>query len=173
MKNNLIIPTQKDYSIISQIHPVIQHKVKYILVRAHQQGLPVYLFEGLRTFYKSHQYFMQGRNEKGEIVDRTKVITYADAGYSWHNYGLAVDIVFKINGRWSWSFKLPWQDLGLIGKEVGMFWGGDFRNFKDYPHFQFTCGMPIKNALKKYKEGGLNLVWKSVSSKAKLLGEDD
>ena len=45
----------------------------------------------LRTFKEQDDIYAQGRTKKGEIV------TYSKAGQSYHNYGLAVDIVMLLD----------------------------------------------------------------------------
>ncbi len=50
----------------------------------------------------------------------------------------AVDIIDK---RWAWSDKAEengfWDVLGKAGKAEGLYWGGDWRSFKDWAHLQF------------------------------------
>lgn len=50
----------------------------------------------------------------------------------------AVDIIDK---RWAWSDKAEengfWEVLGKAGKAEGLYWGGDWRSFKDWAHLQF------------------------------------
>ena len=50
----------------------------------------------------------------------------------------AVNIIDK---RWAWSDKAEengfWEVLGKAGKAEGLFWGGDWRRFKDWAHLQF------------------------------------
>lgn len=50
----------------------------------------------------------------------------------------AVDIIDK---RYAWSDKAEengfWEVLGKAGKAEGLFWGGDWRRFKDWAHLQF------------------------------------
>jgi hypothetical protein len=61
---------------------------------------------------------------------------------SWHNYRLALDVVFKsVSGNWTWNApELDWKKLGEIGKKHGFEWGGDW-HFQDLPHFQYTKGI--------------------------------
>ena len=42
--------------------------------------------QALRTWDEQEELYAQGRTKKGKIV------TNAKAGYSWHNYGLAIDV---------------------------------------------------------------------------------
>ena len=58
---------------------------------------------------------------------------------SWHQYGLAVDVVFQnASGGPSWAGAKPWQSLGAVGQQVGMVWGGSWPSFPDRPHYQMT-----------------------------------
>jgi len=155
--------TKDEQEKIKHLHPVFAKMLAETLLQARDEKLNVYLFQGLRTFEEQDKLFAKGRNEKGEIVDKRKVVTYVKGGHSWHNYGLAGDIVFKDkNNRWSWRLSHNWQLLGEIGKDNGLTWGGDFRSFKDRPHFQYTGGLNIIEALIKYEKGGLEKVWMAV-----------
>lgn len=56
---------------------------------------------------------------------------------SKHILGRAIDIVPEIEGTVAWRApKEVWQRIGEIGKKYGFEWGGDWKEFQDYPHFQ-------------------------------------
>jgi len=65
----------------------------------------------------------------------------------------AVDI---IDSRWAWSDAAEangfWQALGKAGKAEGLYWGGDWRSFKDWAHLQF---FPNTKLSEVRKESGL------------------
>jgi peptidoglycan L-alanyl-D-glutamate endopeptidase CwlK len=87
--------------------------------------------------------YAQGRTTKGSIV------TNAKAGQSWHNYRLAFDIVPLKNGKPVWGTsgadgKL-WKAIAKIGKACGLEWAGDWKTFSEYPHFQHTGGLTLKD----------------------------
>ena len=105
----------------------------------------------LRTFAEQDALYAQGRTKPGAIVTKAK------GGQSYHNYGLAVDIVLLVdkdgNGTFetaSWDTKSDfdgdkksdWQEVVAIFKRYGWEWGGDWR-FVDAPHFQKTFGKSI------------------------------
>lgn len=116
----------------------------------------------LRTFEEQDQLYAQGRtklfNEKGE---RLGIITNAKAGASFHNYGLALDIVLISGKAASWNVTKDydqdgisdWMEIVNIFKKNGWTWGGDFKTFKDYPHFEKTFGLTWKECFKLYSEG--------------------
>lgn len=105
----------------------------------------------LRTFAEQDALYAQGRTKPGSKV------TNARGGQSYHNYGLAVDIVLLVdkdgNGTFetaSWDTKsdfdgdkkADWQEVVAIFKRYGWEWGGDWK-FVDTPHFQKTYGKSI------------------------------
>ena len=112
----------------------------------------------LRTFAEQDALYAQGRTKPGRKV------TNAPGGKSYHNYGLAIDIVMILdkdgNGTYesaSWDTKLDfdgdgesdWIEVVEIFKRYGWVWGGDWK-FYDAPHFQKTFGYTINDLLTKY-----------------------
>jgi peptidoglycan L-alanyl-D-glutamate endopeptidase CwlK len=109
----------------------------------------------LRTFAEQDRLFAQGRTTKGARV------TNARGGFSYHNYGLALDIVLLLdrdkNGTFEtaiWDVKgdfdrdgrADWIEVVNIFKQYGWEWGGDWR-FVDNPHFQKTFGYSVRQLL--------------------------
>lgn len=117
----------------------------------------------LRTIPEQDDLFKIGRRGvKGE-----KVVTNAKGGQSYHNYGLALDIVLikdtNGDGKYetaSWETnvdfdgdgKSDWQEVVQIFKRYGWEWGGDW-NFSDKPHFQRTMGKSIVQLQNLYNTG--------------------
>lgn len=113
----------------------------------------------LRTFAEQDALYAQGRTKPGAIVTKAK------GGQSYHNYGLAVDIVLLVdkdgNGTFetaSWDTKSDfdsdgnsdWQEVVAIFKRYGWEWGGDWK-FVDAPHFQKTFGKSIMELQQLHK----------------------
>lgn len=56
---------------------------------------------------------------------------------SVHLKGLAIDFAPCKDGKTWWNAPLcVWEEMGKIGKKYGFEWGGDWKDWKDYPHFQ-------------------------------------
>ena len=89
---------------------------------------------GFRSNELQHRYYEHGRDLPG------KIITFADAGMSFHNYGLAFDICRIIIGKA--SFVIPFSILQEAALRFGLKWGGKF-SFHDYMHFEKNFGHPI------------------------------
>jgi len=119
-----------------------------------------------RTFAEQDELYAKGRSKPGNIV------TNAKGGFSYHNYGLAIDIVLvnKSTGAAVWDVKVDsdkdsisdWIEIVNILKQFGFEWGGDWK-FKDYPHFQKTFNYSIRqlynlNVTKKVDKNGYVLI---------------
>lgn len=90
-----------------------------------------FLTQTLRTNEEQNKLFAQGRTTPG------KVVTNARAGQSLHNYGHAFDIAFKdAKGKVDWEDTEPYSRFAAIAKRHGLAWGGDWKSFKDVPHFE-------------------------------------
>lgn len=146
---------------IKLLHPKIRNEVNeiYNQICINLTGKSICRFtHTFRSFKEQSDLYAQGRTKPGKIV------TNAKAGLSYHNYGLAIDIVLLIDknkdGNYetaSWDRvidfdgdgKADWQEIVTIFKQYGWEWGGDW-NFKDYPHFQKTYGKSVRNLLALY-----------------------
>src|SRR5690606_34917855 len=117
---------------VSSLHADVQRPARQLLNLSSAVGLNLRITEGFRSFERQNQLYAQGRTAPGQQV------TNARGGDSYHNYGLAIDVVQIQGGQANWNG--PWGRIGEIGKAVGFEWGGDWRGFKDYPHFQMTLG---------------------------------
>ena len=100
-----------------------------LIAATEQAGFPVFITSTLRTFHQQDQLYAQGRTAPGPIV------TNAKGGRSRHNHGLAFDVAF-VKPPAADIFEGPWDEVGAIGRELGLEWGGDWTSFVDKPHFQ-------------------------------------
>ena len=132
-----------------QLHPVLRQKLEALIEAADKQGMSLYVQEGYRS--SAAQAKIPSAN------------THARPGFSFHNYGLAADIVFRDgSGRPSWSENHDWKKLGELGRNAGLEWGGDWRSLKDRPHFQYSPHHGIGEVRQLYQEGGLKRVWENI-----------
>ena len=146
---------EKTLERIQLLHPKLRDEalIMYDEIVAALTGTAACRFAyTLRTFAEQDGLFAQGRTKPGAIVTKAK------GGQSYHNYGLAIDIVLLVdkdkNGTFetaSWDLKTDfvgdgksdWQEIVAIFKRYGYEWGGDWK-FLDLPHFQKTFGKSIK-----------------------------
>jgi len=129
------------------LHPVVMAAATVLIERCYSRGVPILITQGLRTIAEQDALYAQGRTEPGAVV------TNARGGYSYHNFGLAVDFALLLpNGSSvSWDMRLDgnnnqiadWQEVVKEAKVLGFEWGGDWTSFKDYPHFQMVFGLTL------------------------------
>jgi peptidoglycan L-alanyl-D-glutamate endopeptidase CwlK len=145
---------QKTLERIQLLHPKLREEAltMYDEIVAALTGTAACRFAyTLRTFAEQDALFAQGRTKPGAIVTKAK------GGQSYHNYGLAIDIVLLVdkdkNGTFetaSWDLKTDfdgdgksdWQEVVGVFKRYGYEWGGDWK-FLDAPHFQKTLGKSV------------------------------
>jgi peptidoglycan L-alanyl-D-glutamate endopeptidase CwlK len=89
-------------------------------------------------------------------------------GFSWHQYGLAVDLVFdsdpvKPGLQATWDGKFPWKSMGKAGEFYGLEWAGSWKSFPEFPHFQKTWGLQLGEARELFEIGGLQAVWNALN----------
>jgi peptidoglycan LD-endopeptidase CwlK len=127
---------------IRQLHPKLRNKARRFLTMAKRQGLDLKITESTRTWQRQAELYAQGRTTPGQIV------TNAKPGTSFHNYGLAFDVIDRKTG-----YNADWQKIGKIGKNAGFEWGGSWTSFVDRPHFQDKLGYTISELQKLYNAG--------------------
>lgn len=120
------------------VHPLVATKARQLIERAYKGGINIIITQGLRTIEEQNELYAQGRTKTGKIV------TNARGGYSYHNFGLAFDFaILNADGSVNWNVDEKWKRVGALGKSLGLEWGGDWRDFPDYPHFQLTFGLSL------------------------------
>lgn len=130
-----------DSRSLDDLHPHVRAMAEQLLARAAAAGVPLTVTFTLRSMATQAALYAQGRTAPGVIV------TNAPAGYSYHNFGLALDVVpteLLALPRWGDTpahqhrADALWAKVGAIGKAVGFRWGGEFRTIKDRPHFEWS-----------------------------------
>ncbi len=130
---------------IALLHPKARGLFTDFITKAENElGVTIRVVQGTRTFAEQQAIYDQGRTKPGKIVSNAK------PGSSFHNYGLAVDLVeIKPDGA-NWNF--PYAKL-IPFMPPGMKWGGSFRTFKDMPHFEVAFGKTWRELLALYQAG--------------------
>ena len=123
---------------IEDLLPIVQDRVRAFIFKCTTAKIDILITSTYRDNESQSALYAQGRTQPGKIV------TNAKAGESWHNYRCAVDVVPIVNGKPCWDTKHPvWQEVGRLGKEAGLEWAGDWKKFKEFPHFQYTGGKTL------------------------------
>lgn len=117
------------------LYPPFARRVQKGIIAAKSAGIPIEIFETYRTPFRQQELYEQGRTKPGRIV------TKAQAGYSWHNYGLAIDVVMKVDGKYDWSKELYYYDAAQYFEAHGLHWAGH-RGF-ELVHYQLPIDLDI------------------------------
>jgi peptidoglycan L-alanyl-D-glutamate endopeptidase CwlK len=125
---------------IAQAHPKIREELKQYYVECNNL-LP----KGVRLRFA---YVYRSVAEQNVLYNQRPKVTNAKGGQSIHNYGCAFDYVIMLdkdnNGTFEtieWDLKSPYHKVVVdYFKSKGYEWGGDWKSFKDYPHFQKAFG---------------------------------
>lgn len=135
----------KSASKLSGLLPVVAAATSALIDRCYARGVPIVITQGLRTIAEQDALYAQGRTKPGKIV------TNARGGYSYHNFGVAIDFALLLPDGKSVSWDMArdgdgdkiadWNEVVAVAKELGFAWGGDWTSFKDYPHFEMTFGL--------------------------------
>lgn len=120
---------------IATLHPVAQKAAREFMQAVvpimKQRGVDARIISGTRTYA-----------EQDALYAKIPRVTKARGGYSNHNFGVAWDIgLFK--GKTYLEDSPLYKECGGIGKSVGLEWGGDWKTFKDEPHFEVKTGLTM------------------------------
>ncbi|OMD89463.1 M15 family metallopeptidase [Paenibacillus odorifer] len=138
---------EKSSKRLTNLHPVVRSVATALIERCYKLNISILITQGLRTIAEQDALYAQGRTKPGAIV------TNARGGYSYHNFGLAVDFALLLPNGSSVSWDMcrdgnnnqiaDWQEVVKEAKGLGFEWGGDWTSFKDYPHFQMAFGLTL------------------------------
>lgn len=115
--------------VIATLLPEVQPIARALVQKAALSGIRIKVISGFRTYAEQDALYAQGRTTSGSIVTKAK------AGYSNHNFGIAFDVgVFEGNKYLDDSPK--YKAVGVLGTDLGLEWGGNWKTIVDQPHFQ-------------------------------------
>lgn len=103
-----------------------------------KHGVKILFTQGFRTKEYQNELYAKGRTKPGRVVTGVK------GGYSYHNYGLAVDFVPLINGKCAWNRNDLFMLVGQEAQKLGFTWGGSWKKFVDKPHLEKNFGLTIQ-----------------------------
>jgi hypothetical protein len=146
---------------LRQLHPVLAIRARCMLELCREAGIVLLVTQGLRTWEQQDELYAKGRTTPP--LGKQHIVTYAKGGQSYHNFGLALDVVvLDAHGKANWDREHPsWKRIGDIGKSVGLAWGGDWKTLKDLPHFEYTCDLSLK-ACRDLYPSGLETLWSEI-----------
>lgn len=106
----------EDEKKLAQCDPKLREIAENVLKHVNAPGkLPNGIELRVHTAYRSPEEQLEAFNRGASKLKKSK-----------HNLKpcKAVDLVFKVNGKWSWDTKLPWWMVGYWAEKYGGRWGG-------------------------------------------------
>jgi peptidoglycan LD-endopeptidase CwlK len=146
-KNMGSFDTRTELNIMNLI-PAAQAKAREFMKALAGQPLTYRILSGTRTYAEQNTLFAQKPS-----------VTKARGGQSNHNFGVAWDIGIFEGGKYytgaTKKEEKAYDDLGALikAKVPGIEWGGDWKSFKDKPHYQLATGKSVKE-LRELLENG-------------------
>ncbi|RYG44730.1 M15 family peptidase [bacterium] len=113
------------------LEPAFRRKVETILKESRRRGQEYVLFETYRSRERQAELFRQG-------VTQLRTVGV-------HHYGLAADLVRKVDGRLTWE--ADYRLLGELADAQGLVWGGRWK-FRDAAHVQ---AIAVKDQAKLFR----------------------
>ena len=130
---------------LTALNPYVASLARKFLDLCAASNLEIRIIVTFRSWSDQDALYAQGRNEPGSIV------TDAMGGDSYHNWGLAFDCAPLVNGMVAWNATDKFIEMGNLGQQVGLEWGGNWTTFSisivDYPHFQYTYRLSTEQLL--------------------------
>lgn len=140
--------------------PRFREAVDAAIAECAAKGLPAMVYETYRSDELQAVYYARGRT----VTPPTKPVTNAMSNlYSWHGYGLAVDVIHRTK---AWDVGTEWfAQVAEVFKSLGCKWGGDWKA-KDLPHFQWGMCKPSPSDTARYliRTQGVQAVWEAVGA---------
>ncbi|MDB4950936.1 MAG: hypothetical protein JWM27_3585 [Gemmatimonadetes bacterium] len=144
----------------ARLAPAFRAAVQKAVDECNRRGLDAFVYEGFRSQELQKLYYARGRT----VIPPHETVTNAATNlYSWHGYGLAVDVISQAH---EWSVPDEWfGKVAAVFKQFNCKWGGDWKT-PDLPHFQWGPCKPSPSELARQliRTQGVEAVWKAVGA---------
>lgn len=137
---------------VNLLYPKFYNTLHKAIENASALGYDIFIFETYRS-----------PERQDHLYSQVPKVTDAKAWMSWHQYGLAVDLVFGGPGKWSW--KGDWEGLATFMQARGLRWIG----MKDAGHFEHDHDLSIFEAKQIALKTSVLEVWRTIESKERVL----
>ena len=143
----------KRTATLNLLYPPFLYRLIKGVKAANKAGIPLAVFESYRSHERQAYLYAQGRTRDGAIITRAR------AGRSWHQYGIAADLVLIVDGRWTWEHEELYVKAGPFLEKCGLQWlGRDPKRF-ELVHYQLPIDLSVYEVESIYRSGGMLAVW--------------
>jgi len=131
---------------LKDLVPSIQLKIEEFLSLCAKDGIEILVYCTKRTYAEQDGLYEIGRKLPGKIV------TNARGGFSWHNFGRAVDFVPIVSGKPQWSNDVLYRRCGILAESIGLEWAGRWTgSLKETAHLQYREGRSLEQERKEHE----------------------
>jgi peptidoglycan L-alanyl-D-glutamate endopeptidase CwlK len=152
---------------LDTVHPSLRTKVIALVNMAAVEGFTLQVTQALRTFAEQDALFNQPHDHKDNdgdhrIDEADEHVTNCRGGQSWHNYGLAVDFIFVVDGKRTYVPDSLYSNIGRWARTAGLEWGGSWKHTVDRPHVQLPHlpDKPSQSLIALLRTEGVESIWK-------------
>lgn len=121
---------------LALLKPKVRVLAETLIEECKREGISIIISRGYRSVAEQDVYYEQGRTTPG------KIITMVKGGSSFHNYGVAFDVRPLVPDAQKEEY---YRRIGPIGKKLGLVWGGEWKDFVDLPHYEYTAGYTVED----------------------------
>ena len=135
-------------AVIATLLPKAQVAARKCMNAAKDAPFVVKLLSGTRSYA-----------EQNLLFAKKPKVTNAKGGQSNHNFGIAWDVGIFVNGAYyegkNAKEDKAYVDLSTMIKAAvpGVDWGGDWKSFKDKPHYELATGKTVKECRELLEQG--------------------
>ena len=138
-------------AIDTLLNEAVRRGAQRLVELSKKEGVEIRITSGYRSYAEQQELYNQGRTAKSKAAGE-KIVTNAKPGTSYHNHSLAIDFVlvnsgYDMGADYDEDGIADWIEVVTIAKLLGFEWGGDWKSFKDYPHFQMTFGLSTEELM--------------------------
>ena len=134
---------------IQTLLPGVQILARSLVHAAAANSIDIKVISGTRTYAQQHALYLQGRSPL-DVVNAARAkasmdpitekenqheVTPCDEGHSNHNFQIAFDIGIFESTNYIAESPL-YKAVAILGKQLGLTWGGDWHSFQDEPHYE-------------------------------------
>jgi D-alanyl-D-alanine carboxypeptidase-like protein len=145
---------------LETLAPKFREAVEKAIADCNAKGLDAMVYETYRSQELQSLYYSRGRT----VVPPIDTVTNAASNlFSWHGYGLAVDVISRAR---QWDQPESWfAQVAECFRATGCRWGGEWK-MKDLPHFQWgLCKpSPSDDARAMLANAGIRAVWEALNA---------
>lgn len=154
-------------ALLALVHPELARRTRLVSDDLAPQSILIRVTQGLRDYATQYGLWRKGRDMQGNIIDPKSVVTRARPGFSYHNFGLAVDVVPDLDAhspfKPDWNIHHPaWQAIINAAHAHGLATGATWRTFPDWPHLELNGPYPEATPtpeLRAMAAHGLQPIW--------------